>query len=157
MPTGGIHLAVSRPRLGQINDSSRNEKLDRAFKKIVETFAEEHHRLPNCLCLSEQSLLPLMAAARLTLSEHLVESDQVKRASKIYASERNLQMKSVLQSFAKQNSGLIKERLVLLDNVDLANLEPGQIPDEVMHFLKFCKKKTLTCITEKQHSNSIQP
>ena len=140
MPTGGIHLAVSRPRLGQINDSSRNEKLDRAFKKIVETFAEEHERLPNCLCLSEQSLLPLMAAARLTLSEHLVESDQVKRAAKIYASERNLQMKSVLQSFAKQNIGLIKERLVLLDNVDLANLELGQIPDEVMHFLKFCKK-----------------
>ena len=141
MPTGGIHLAVSRPRLGQINDSARNEKLDRAFKKIVETFAEEHQRLPNCLCLSEQSLLPLMAAARLTLSEHLVESDEGKQAAKIYASERNLQMKSVLQSFAKQNIGLIKERLVLLDNVDLANLEPGQIPDEVMHFLKFCKKK----------------
>jgi hypothetical protein len=32
MPTAGIHLAVSRPRLGQMNDARRNRKYIQAFR-----------------------------------------------------------------------------------------------------------------------------
>ena len=130
MPTGGIHLAVSRPRLGQMNDSSRNEKLSRAFKKIVFDFVTLNHRLPNCLCMSEQSLLPLMSAAHLSLIEK--SFDKVDHgAAKVYAVERNSQMKRVLKAYAEQNPDLIKDRLVFIDNLDISSLEPEQIPDKV--------------------------
>jgi hypothetical protein len=137
MPTGGIHLAVSRPRLGQMNDSSRNEKLSRAFKKVVLNFVEQNHRLPNCLCLSEQSLLPLMSAAQLSLIEKsLYNIDH--GTAKVYALERNSQMKNVLKAYTDQNPELIKDRIVFLDNVDISSLEPEQIPDKVSRcFLYF--------------------
>jgi hypothetical protein len=130
MPTGGIHLAVSRPRLGQMNDSSRNAKLSRAFKKVVLNFVEQNHRLPNCLCLSEQSLLPLMSAAQLSLVEKSLNKDD-HGSAKVYAVERNSQMKSVLNAYAVQNSDLIKDRLVFLDNLDISSLEPQHIPEKV--------------------------
>ena len=130
MPTGGIHLAVSRPRLGQINDSSRNSKFVESFKKVFEKFVAENGRLPNCLCLSEQSLLPIIAAAQLTLAERL-NFEEGSNSAKVFASERNVQMKSVLQSYSAQNADLIKDRIVFLENSDISSLSPEQIPVKV--------------------------
>jgi hypothetical protein len=91
MPTGGIHLAVSRPRLGQMNDPARNKKFVRALKKVFQNFVKENHRLPNCLCLSELSMLPIMAAAVMNCGEKH-GAKKVKRAAKIYVAERNVQV-----------------------------------------------------------------
>ena len=129
-PNGGIHLAVSRPRLGQINDSARNKKFARAFKKTFRSFVKEHHRLPNCLCLSELSMLPIMAAAELNSCEKL-GAKKVKRAAKIFVVERNVQMRSVLQSFADQNVDRVQSRIVFLENCVLADLDPDKIPEKV--------------------------
>ncbi len=135
MPTGGIHLAVSRPRLGQINDSSRNEKFVGAFRKVFRDFVAEHGRLPNCLCLSEQSMLPIVAAAQLTLADTLTNSEEGSGSAKVFALERNVQMKRVLESYSAQNAALVKNRLVFLENLDIASLEIGQIPEKVRIFL----------------------
>ena len=56
-PTAGIHLAASRTRLGQINDPGRNSKFVAALTTSIEGFTQP----PTCLCLSELSLLPLIA------------------------------------------------------------------------------------------------
>ena len=56
-PTAGIHLAASRTRLGQINDPGRNSKFVAALTTAIEGFTQP----PTCLCLSELSLLPLIA------------------------------------------------------------------------------------------------
>ena len=56
-PTAGIHLAASRARLGQINDRERNSKFVSALKTAIGGFSQP----PTCLCISELSLLPLIA------------------------------------------------------------------------------------------------
>ena len=56
-PTAGIHLAASRARLGQINDRERNSKFVSALKTAIDGFSQP----PTCLCISELSLLPLIA------------------------------------------------------------------------------------------------
>ena len=56
-PTVGIQLSVSRTRLGQINDPGRNAKFVAALTTAIEGFTQP----PTCLCLSELSLLPLIA------------------------------------------------------------------------------------------------
>ena len=130
MPTGGIHLAVSRPRLGQIRDPTRNQKMIRAFKKVVANFVKENNRLPNCLCLSELTMLPIVAAAELSFAAKNI-SDEVKRAANIYVSERNVQMKSVLQNCVAQNGDRVQNRIVFLQNSDIASLEPIHFEDKV--------------------------
>ena len=64
-PTAGIHLAASRTRLGQINDPARNSAITAALASSIKRFTQP----PTCLCLSELSLLPLIAC-RFVLSFH---------------------------------------------------------------------------------------
>ena len=64
MPSPGIHLAVSRQRLGQINEGDRNRTLADAITDGVERVKAKNAvgEKIRCLCISELSLLPLMAA-----------------------------------------------------------------------------------------------
>lgn len=57
-PVSGLCAAVSRTRLGQLNDWSRNLTLVTALRKAI----LQSPSPPICLCLSDQSLLPLLAA-----------------------------------------------------------------------------------------------
>jgi len=56
-PNPGVHLAMSRTRLGQINSQTRNSKYSTVLNKIITAN-------PDCtiLCLSDQSVLGLIAA-----------------------------------------------------------------------------------------------
>ncbi len=40
-------------------------------------------------------------------------------------------MKNVLQTWATQNEDRVQNRIVFLENSDVASLEPEQIPEEV--------------------------
>ena len=104
-PEAGIHLAVSRTRLGQINDSERNHKLIRAMGSMIESFHASTKRLPaNVLCLSELSLLPVMFAglfhvkAKELLSPEDDDDLQTPPVT-IYVCEGNVQMLKVLRNY----------------------------------------------------------
>jgi protein arginine N-methyltransferase 7 len=97
-PTCGIHLAVSRSRLGQMNDPSRNSTLMASLKKAIAGLDAP----PTCLCLSELSLMPLLACKL--------------GAAKVYVAEENRQMRDVLEKYAKEN-GLGKKLVVLEKSV----------------------------------------
>jgi len=56
-PTPGVHMAMSRTRLGQINNQDRSSKYAGVLEKIVSDNPDQ-----TILCLSDQSLLGLMAA-----------------------------------------------------------------------------------------------
>ena len=58
-PQPGIHLAVSRTRLGQLNDQEYNAKLTNAVRSII---AKQEKPNLKVFVLSEQSLLPLIVA-----------------------------------------------------------------------------------------------
>jgi len=45
-PGYGIHLAISRQRLGQINDAARNLKFYQAFKIAIDKYVESKEELP---------------------------------------------------------------------------------------------------------------
>ena len=60
-PQSGIHLAVSRTRLGQLNDQDYNAKLTKATKTLIDEKRKSKESV-NVLILSEQSLLPLIAS-----------------------------------------------------------------------------------------------
>lgn len=87
-PTTGIHLAVSRSRLGQINDPLRNNVLVSAVKKALRESDSNPEDL-TCLCLSEQSLLPLIAAGL--------------GAGRVFVCEENFQFKTFLKMCAEKN------------------------------------------------------
>ena len=76
-------------------------------------------------------MLPIVAAAQLTLAETLTNSEEGSGSAKVFALERNVQMKKVLESYSAQNAALVKDRLVFLENLDIASLEPEQIPEKV--------------------------
>ena len=59
-PKSGVHLAVSRTRLGQMNDSDYNAKLFQAADEII---LEQNPQ--KILVLSEQTFLPLILASKL--------------------------------------------------------------------------------------------
>ena len=59
-PKSGVHLAVSRTRLGQMNDSDYNAKLFQAADEII--LKQNPQRI---LVLSEQTFLPLILASKL--------------------------------------------------------------------------------------------
>ncbi len=80
-PSPGIHLAVSRTRLGQINDPERNQKLVEIANMAVEK--ADNLRI---FVLSEQSLLPLITAKILKNRG---------RSGKVVSVELNHQMRQV--------------------------------------------------------------
>ena len=57
-PEPGLHLAMSRTRLGQVNNKERNEK----FVKNIKHVLENSNKDKTVLVISEQSLLGLMVA-----------------------------------------------------------------------------------------------
>lgn len=110
-PTPGIHLAVSRSRLGEINDVSRNSLLVNALKKAFSALASA----PVCLCVSELSILPLIAAKL--------------GAKKVYVSEKNNQMRSVLDQISKENG--LEAQLAFVGNKGIAELTKADLPEPV--------------------------
>lgn len=104
-PTCGVHLALSRTRLGQINDTQRNEKYVGAMKKAIDRFHSEEKRWPNCFSANQLSLIPLMAGSLL-------------KNSQVYLCEPNVQMKKVLHDLAILNG--LEHKLVFLPHEDVS-------------------------------------
>ena len=90
-PQSGIHLAVSRTRLGQLNDQEYNAKLTNAVKNII---AKQEKANLKVFVLSEQSLLPLI------VSKILKEG---KKGGKVICFELNEQFRHVLNGISKEN------------------------------------------------------
>lgn len=87
-----VHLACSRPRLGQLNDDDRNQKYLRALEKVVSPDTV-------CLTLGDGCLLGLMVAKL--------------GAQKVYAAERNPHCRRVLEAWIKRNN--LEEQVTVLD------------------------------------------
>ena len=86
-PKGGIHLAVSRTRLGQLNDPGYTSKLVKAVEDLIQT-----NNPKTVLVLSEQSLLPLILAKQLKMSH-----------GKVVCYELNHNFREVLEATSKVN------------------------------------------------------
>ncbi|GLV34020.1 Arginine methyltransferase 7 [Carabus blaptoides fortunei] len=91
----GLHFVFSRTRIGQLNDSRRNKKYLAVLRNKI---------TPDtiCLCLSEGSLLGLLAAKM--------------GAKKVYCVSNMNMIQVAFEEFAKQNE--IKDRVVFLDDLD---------------------------------------
>ena len=108
-PKPGIHMAVSRTRLGQLNDEAHTVTLVNAVKRTLE----------NCqgsriLVLSEQSLLPLIVS-------------KLAPNGPITTYEPNSQFRDVLETTAKHN-GLhldIKQSVENVEDFDVILSEPS--------------------------------
>ena len=104
-PSPGIHLAVSRQRLGQINDPARNSAVLSALAAIPKG--------ANVLCISELSLLPVVAAAG---------------GNSVFACESSRVMREVLVQCAEENG--LKERMKFLEG-PLEELSAKDLPSKV--------------------------
>ena len=87
-------MAMSRMRLGQVNSQDRNDKFSKVISNIVRTCPN-----PTFFCLSEQSLLPLIAAKL--------------GAAKVLCFENNKYMKDYIKLCAKHNG--VEDRIELFD------------------------------------------
>lgn len=96
-----IHNAISRTRLGQINDRRRQNAYVSAMQKFVSIDSV-------CLVVGDCSFLPLVAAALGSL--------------KVYVLERHTQSKRFLDSWIKENG--FGHIVSIVDESALANLEP---------------------------------
>jgi len=88
------HIAYSRTRIGQLNDTIRNEKYIRALRKKI---------TPNtvCLCFSDGCLLAL-AAANL--------------GAKVFLLEQNSLSRRTMKMFVQENG--LAERVKIIKSVD---------------------------------------
>jgi protein arginine N-methyltransferase 7 len=91
-----VHSAVSRTRLGQLNDVKRNSIFVRALEKVV-------NKDSVCLTLGDCCLLALILAKL--------------GASKVFAIERNPHCRRLLESWIKTN--LLEDRVIVLDDGDI--------------------------------------
>ena len=91
-PKSGVHLAVSRTRLGQLNDSDYNSKLFQAADEII---SEQNPQ--KILVLSEQTFLPLILASKLKNT-----------AAQVICYELNHHFKDFVEGNKKYNLGFIK-------------------------------------------------
>jgi len=133
-PAAGIHLAVSRPRLGQINDADRNRKLVSAMDAMLDKHVRDFDgRLPeSVLCLSEQSLLPVIFAA-------IFQQHKKRRRRKndedgdpkvrIYVSDGGKQMSRLLDRYFHSQSFQGAELIKMDANV--AELTPAHFPNKI--------------------------
>ena len=87
-----IHLAVSRPRLGQLNDNERNQKYLKALEKVVGSDTV-------CLTLGDGCLLGLIVAKL--------------GSQKVYAVERNPHCRRVLEAWVKRND--LQDQITIMD------------------------------------------
>ena len=109
-PKPGIHMAVSRTRLGQLNDESHNATLVNAVKRTL----ENSQKCSKILVLSEQSLLPLIVA-------------KLAKNVQITTYEPNNQFRDVLETTAKHNKLVmdIKESIENVEDFDVILSEPS--------------------------------
>merc|ERR1719266_1302805 len=123
-PKTGIQACVSRMRLGQINDSRRNEKYMNSLRKMIERYKTRHHKLPeNILCISELTLLPFIAAV--ALSEF---DNQIEQASpKLHIYEGNKQMMDFLKLYENTNKTLFMNVNIVYHSSSIAELKPNDI------------------------------
>lgn len=91
----GLHFVFSRTRIGQMNDSTRN-------KKYLETLRDKINSETVCLCLSEGSVLALIAAQL--------------GAKKVYAISNMHMIQVPMQKLAEHNN--LSEKIVFLEDVD---------------------------------------
>lgn len=94
----GIQWAVSRLRLGQMNDPERNAKLVRVIKNALDK-VESSNNGSSWLFLGELSFMPLMGAKL--------------GAAKVILAEGNTQMIKVLKAYAKKHD--LQEKLVIIE------------------------------------------
>lgn len=110
-----VHLAVSRTRLGQLNDEERNSKYFKALQKVVDSDTV-------CMTLGDGCLLGLIVAKL--------------GAKKIYAVERNPHCRRVLDAWIKEN-GLQEQITVLNGNLENKMLELKVCLVNFMFYLLF--------------------
>ncbi|KAK7873770.1 hypothetical protein R5R35_005767 [Gryllus longicercus] len=91
----GLHAGFSRTRIGAMNDSERIRKYIAALEPLI---TDES----SCLCLSEGTLLGLVAAKL--------------GARKVYCIESNVLAKRALEEFIRHN--YLQEKVVLMDSVE---------------------------------------
>ena len=114
-PQPGIHLAVSRTRLGQLNDQDYNAKLTNAVKTII---AKQEKSNLKVFVLSEQSLLPLIVAKILN------------KKGKVICFELNEQFRHVLNGVSKENS--LNDTLEIRKNIEnYCDITAEVINDEI--------------------------
>jgi len=94
-PSAGVHMAMSRTRLGQINNVDRNSKYASVLTKLVSSNPDG-----TILCLSEQSVLALMAA-KLGASKVLI------------CCENNNYMRDYIERCARHNN--VQDRITVVD------------------------------------------
>eukprot|EP00090_Calanus_glacialis_P010298 TRINITY_DN18678_c0_g1_i1.p1 TRINITY_DN18678_c0_g1~~TRINITY_DN18678_c0_g1_i1.p1 ORF type:complete len:702 (-),score=219.83 TRINITY_DN18678_c0_g1_i1:21-2126(-) len=94
-PSAGVHMAMSRTRLGQLNNETRNSKYATVLSKIVSANPDG-----TILCLSEQSVLALMAA-KLGATKVLI------------CCENNNYMRDYIERCARHNN--IQDRISVVD------------------------------------------
>jgi len=111
-PQPGIHLAMSRTRLGQINSQARNEVLAAAVRKMIRAGGEEE----TILVISEQSLLGLLAA-------------RLGARNVVHCCEQNHYMRDYILACARQNN--IDCRLTLRDTDWLATASLSSVASVV--------------------------
>jgi len=104
-PGPGLHLAMSRARLGQINNNSRNKQLSAMISNIIKTSKTER-----ILVISEKSLLGLMTA-------------KLGAENVIHICENNSNMRDYILQCALQNS--VEDRLSLQSVEWLTNTDLG--------------------------------
>ena len=100
-PEPGLHLAMSRTRLGQVNSRTRNNTMAAVLRKMIRSGRAED----KILVISEQSILSLLAA-------------KLGASNVIHCCENNRDMRDYLLACAKHNS--IDDRITLRDTDWLA-------------------------------------
>lgn len=110
--TCSTHMAVSRTRLGQINDEQRIATYVQALEKVVNT---------ETVCLTVGDFCPLgLLVSKLG-------------AHKVYAAERDAHCRRVLESWVKENQ--LQDRIFVIDG----DFEKHSISDKVCFHLQVIK------------------
>ena len=129
-PKTGIEACVSRMRLGQINDSERNDKYIKSFRKMINNYKAKHCKLPeNILCISELTLLPFIAAV--ILSEF--GNPENLCSTKIHVYEENKQMTNFLRLFEKMNKNYLSNIEIQYHSLKIPELNPNDISHQVIN------------------------
>ena len=117
MPSPGIHLAVSRTRLGQINDAARNGVLVKALKAALKSVQKAN---PTCLFLSELSLMPILAAKL--------------GAGQVFVAEGNRQMRAVIEKYVAKEADELRDKIVVSEK-SVVELTSQDLPENVIKIL----------------------
>uniref|UniRef100_A0A6I8MZS1 Protein arginine N-methyltransferase n=1 Tax=Ornithorhynchus anatinus TaxID=9258 RepID=A0A6I8MZS1_ORNAN len=99
------HLLWNRPRFGELNDQNRTDQYVQALKKVVKTDSV-------CLCISDGSLLPILA--------HCLGAEQVFTIENSAVSHR-LMKKIFKANHLEEKINVIEKRPELLIPADLEN------------------------------------